>query len=184
MKAVALCANPARIRRNGNGSDSPLSPETGRSHLQESLFAWLAPEPGPRAPGPGTSRACGCGRDEDAPAFRPRSPPAPPIPEEKPDLSHAWVTAAEVEVTPKTARVADFRASFKAVLPTRGRAAGAGGTVPLSPILPADTRVFRLTGTRCSCPPEPPLLIAVRRRPARARAAARAGRRRTPGLAR
>ncbi|WP_328491293.1 hypothetical protein [Streptomyces zaomyceticus] len=31
------------------------------------------------------------------------------------DLSHVWVVAAEVEVTPRVASIADFRGSFKAV---------------------------------------------------------------------
>ncbi|WP_245936546.1 hypothetical protein [Streptomyces cahuitamycinicus] len=42
-------------------------------------------------------------------------PPAPPpAEEEKPDLSHVWVVAAEIEVVPKVAKVADYRGSFKA----------------------------------------------------------------------
>ncbi|MFI6209113.1 hypothetical protein ACIBAI_22360 [Streptomyces sp. NPDC051041] len=61
---------------------APLSTKTGRSHPQESLFAWLDSQD-------------------------------PLAPEKKPDLSHVWVVAAEIEVTPKIARVADFRGSFK-----------------------------------------------------------------------
>lgn len=83
---------------------APLSPETGRSHLQESLFAWLDPEPAPMA-------AVAETKTLEEPA--PDGPPAPPAPEVKPDLSHVWVVAAEIEVTPKIARVADFRGSFK-----------------------------------------------------------------------
>ncbi|MFE1206311.1 hypothetical protein ACFW5V_32010 [Streptomyces sp. NPDC058762] len=41
-------------------------------------------------------------------------PAAPPVEEKKPDLSHVWVVAAEIEVTPKIASVADYRGSFKA----------------------------------------------------------------------
>ena len=44
----------------------------------------------------------------------PEVPPAPPEPETKPDLSHVWVVAATIEVTPKIASVADYRGSFKA----------------------------------------------------------------------
>lgn len=84
---------------------APLSPETSRSHLQESLFSWLEPETTPEAPG--------------APAPEPEQktapPPEPPaVKEEAPDLSHVWVAAAEVEVTPKIASIADYRGSFKA----------------------------------------------------------------------
>ncbi|WP_411147389.1 hypothetical protein [Streptomyces sp. A30] len=46
------------------------------------------------------------------------SDPAGPMPErssaEAPDLSHVWVVAAEVEVTPRIAKTADYRGSFKA----------------------------------------------------------------------
>ena len=88
---------------------TPLSPETSRSLLQESLFAWLEPTPVPE------------------PDTRPAPlPPLAPTPEQKttlplvtapeaeaPDLSHIWVVAAEIEVTPKIASVADYRGSFK-----------------------------------------------------------------------
>ncbi|MEU1592790.1 hypothetical protein ABZ468_07990 [Streptomyces sp. NPDC005708] len=78
---------------------APLSPETGRSELQESLFSWLKPQAETPAP------------EEKA------APPAEAPAEEKPapDLSHTWVVAAEVEVTPKIAKIADHRGSFKAV---------------------------------------------------------------------
>ncbi|OEJ21131.1 hypothetical protein BGK67_34960 (plasmid) [Streptomyces subrutilus] len=56
------------------------------------MFAWLAPR-----------------LEEKAPP----SPP-PPAPEKPRDLSHTWVVAAEVEVTPRIAGIADFRGSFKA----------------------------------------------------------------------
>ncbi|MFM9647768.1 hypothetical protein ACKI1S_16670 [Streptomyces galilaeus] len=39
--------------------------------------------------------------------------PASPV-EQKLDFSHVWVVAAEIEVTPKIAKVADYRGSFKA----------------------------------------------------------------------
>ena len=90
---------------------APLSPEIGRSHLQESLFAWLESEP---APEPGTQSA-----PTPTPAAAPeqKTTPLPELPAaevEAPDLSHIWVVAAEVEVTPKIASVADYRGSFKA----------------------------------------------------------------------
>ncbi|MEU6756003.1 hypothetical protein [Streptomyces sp. NPDC046685] len=69
--------------------------KTGRTHLQESLFAWLTPEPA---------------QERKA---APPSPPAQPKPEPV-DLTHVWVVAAEVEVTPRIASIADFRGSFKA----------------------------------------------------------------------
>ncbi|MFC9280841.1 hypothetical protein [Streptomyces collinus] len=83
---------------------APLSSETGRSHLQESLFSWLTPETEPDAAETKTLVDC----DPDEPAV------APPAEETKPDLSHVWVVAAEIEVTPKIAKVADYRGSFKA----------------------------------------------------------------------
>lgn len=82
---------------------APFSPETGRSHLQESLFSWLEPAPS-AAPSP-------------APEPKQKTAPPPEQPadkEEAPDLSHVWVAAAEVEVTPKIASIADCRGSFKA----------------------------------------------------------------------
>ncbi|MGX1907634.1 hypothetical protein ACWIID_02030 [Streptomyces phaeochromogenes] len=80
---------------------TPLSPKTGRSHLQENLFSWLAPEATPRpAPEP---------EQKTAP------PPEPPAAKRgTPDLAHVWVAAAEVEVTSKIASIADYRGSFKA----------------------------------------------------------------------
>lgn len=81
---------------------APLSSETGhRSHLQEKLFSWLEPETPPRVETKTIKEA--------AP-----EPPATPAAEEKPDLSHVWVVAAEIEVTPKVAKIADYRGSFKA----------------------------------------------------------------------
>ncbi|MDH6449653.1 hypothetical protein M2155_002061 [Streptomyces sp. SAI-119] len=80
-----------------------LSSTTGRSHLQESLFSWLAPESTP--PLPETKALV-----ESDPEGRPE----PPAEEEKADLSHVWVVAAEIEVIPKIAKVADYRGSFKA----------------------------------------------------------------------
>lgn len=82
---------------------APLSSETGRSHLQESLFSWLAPEDAPPLAETKTLM------ESD-----PEGPPVPPVEEEKPDLSHVWVVAAEIEVVPKVAKVADYRGSFKA----------------------------------------------------------------------
>ncbi|MER5222868.1 hypothetical protein [Streptomyces flaveus] len=81
---------------------APLSPETGRSHLQESLFSWLEPA----APAETTE-----------PEQKAAPPPEPPAAEELPEapgLSHVWVVAAEIEVTPRIAKTADYRGSFKA----------------------------------------------------------------------
>ncbi|WP_256923085.1 hypothetical protein [Streptomyces albidoflavus] len=43
------------------------------------------------------------------------APPTPPVePSEPPqDLSHTWVVAAEIQVEPRIASIADFRGSFK-----------------------------------------------------------------------
>ncbi|WP_224350584.1 hypothetical protein [Streptomyces olivaceus] len=82
---------------------APLSSETGRSHLQESLFSWLAPDDSP----PLTDTKA---RVESAPD----GPPEPHAEEDTPDISHVWVVAAEIEVVPKVAKVADYRGSFKA----------------------------------------------------------------------
>lgn len=73
---------------------APLSTKTSRSQLQERLFTWLEPQ----------------SEQKTAP------PPEAPAEEEKaaPDLSHVWVVAAEVEVTPRIASIADHRGSFKA----------------------------------------------------------------------
>jgi hypothetical protein len=88
---------------------APLPPETSRSLLQESLFAWLEPT---SVSEPDTRPALS---PELAPT--PEQKTAPPLvtaPEaEAPDLSHIWVVAAEIEVTPKIASVADYRGSFK-----------------------------------------------------------------------
>jgi hypothetical protein len=89
---------------------APLSPETGRSHLQESLFAWLSPEPAPKLVTPPPAAVV---ETKTLKGPGPEGPPDPPAPGKKPDLSHVWVVAAEIEVTPKIARVADFRGSFK-----------------------------------------------------------------------
>ncbi|MFJ4988758.1 hypothetical protein ACIP9H_33780 [Streptomyces sp. NPDC088732] len=74
---------------------------TATSHLQESLFSWLEPEPLPAA-------------EEPPPAVEETTAPpteeAPPPPK---DLSHKWIVAAEMEVTPRIASIADFRGSFK-----------------------------------------------------------------------
>jgi hypothetical protein len=85
---------------------APLSPETGRSHLQESLFSWLEPETAPVA-------APAAPEPDQVTVPQPK-PPASEEPLEAPDLSHVWVVAAEIEVTPKIAKTADYRGSFKA----------------------------------------------------------------------
>ncbi|MFF7169674.1 hypothetical protein [Streptomyces pseudovenezuelae] len=85
---------------------APLSSKAGRSHLQESLFSWLLPE---STPAPETKTL------EGADPVRPVPDPAPAQDAPKAaDLSHVWVVAAEVEVTPKIAKTADYRGSFKA----------------------------------------------------------------------
>lgn len=102
---------------------APLSPETGRSHLQESLFSWLEPKAAPApaaAPSPAsepehkTAPPSAAAETQTMLESDPEGPPVVPEPEEKPDLSHVWVAAAEVEVTPKIASIADYRGSFKA----------------------------------------------------------------------
>ncbi|MGP4046832.1 hypothetical protein [Streptomyces sp. 2A115] len=86
---------------------APPSPETGRSHMQDSLFSWLEPETAPKAIAAPAKRP--------APEHKTAPPPEPPAAKaEAPDLSHVWVVAAEIEVTPKIASVADYRGSFKA----------------------------------------------------------------------
>jgi hypothetical protein len=85
---------------------APLSSETGRSHLQESLFSWLEPETAPPA-----------APETPEPEQKTAPPPEPPGAKEQPeapDLSHVWVVAAEIEVTPRIAKTADYRGSFKA----------------------------------------------------------------------
>jgi hypothetical protein len=92
---------------------APLSTPSGRSHLQESLFAWLTPE----APAPVKAPRPACKAASVSPTLwesDSEGPPAAPEPEKKPDLSHVWVVAAEVEVTPKIAKTADYRGSFRA----------------------------------------------------------------------
>ncbi|MGA5134434.1 hypothetical protein ACPCTO_32035 [Streptomyces olivoreticuli] len=75
---------------------APLSPVTGggRAYWQQSLFA------------PSTSKL------EQKAVQRPIVPPVAPEPSE--DLTHTWVVAAEVEVEPRIAGIADFRGSFRA----------------------------------------------------------------------
>lgn len=86
---------------------TPLSHETGRSHLQESLFSWLQPETAPQP-----SAALAPAPEPEQKTAPPAEPPA--VEEETPDLSHVWVVAAEIEVTPRIAKTADYRGSFKA----------------------------------------------------------------------
>ncbi|MCX4677625.1 hypothetical protein OG413_20345 [Streptomyces sp. NBC_01433] len=76
---------------------APLSPTAGRAFWQESLFL----------PNPASA---------ELPVVQTKiAPPAPPAdPVEAPkDLSHTWVVAAEIEVEPRIASIADFRGSFK-----------------------------------------------------------------------
>ncbi len=85
---------------------TPLSPETGRSRLQESLFSWLEP---------GTTPKRIVAPAETAKPEQKLAPSSnlPAAEEEAPDLSHVWVVAAEIEVPPKVASIADYRGSFK-----------------------------------------------------------------------
>ncbi|MEU9014648.1 hypothetical protein AB0D12_33805 [Streptomyces sp. NPDC048479] len=71
--------------------------------MQESLFSWLEPETTSATP-------------VETPELEQKTAPPPeqPTAEEAPDLSHVWIVAAEVEVTPKIASVAAYRGSFKA----------------------------------------------------------------------
>ncbi|MET8696943.1 hypothetical protein ABZV65_30885 [Streptomyces bauhiniae] len=77
---------------------------------QDSLFAWLKDEPAPSSqktkPEP-----------ERKAAPPPEEPPTegkrPARKKKKDDPSHVWVVAAEVEVEPKIAKMADSKGSFK-----------------------------------------------------------------------
>ncbi|WP_399553954.1 hypothetical protein [Streptomyces anulatus] len=75
---------------------APPRSETGRSHLQESLFSWLTPQDRALAP-------------------EQKATPAPDNKKKPKDLSHTWVVAAEIPVAPKVAKVADDRGSFRAI---------------------------------------------------------------------
>ncbi|MFE7072577.1 hypothetical protein ACFU96_21100 [Streptomyces sp. NPDC057620] len=96
---------------------TPLSPETGRSHLQESLFAWLDEPKVPPTPVKALDPAPApviVARAQPLQESVPEDPPVAPVPKKKQDLSHTWVVAATIEVTPKIASIADYRGSFKA----------------------------------------------------------------------
>nr|WP_237500005.1 hypothetical protein [Streptomyces sp. SID8379] len=83
----------------------------GHAFWQESLFQSCAvPKPSVKV------------EEAEATAEQPPSPPLPNAPDEsepateaepKPDLSHTWVVAAEIQVEPRIASIADFRGSFK-----------------------------------------------------------------------
>lgn len=80
---------------------APLSRAAGRAFWQESLF--------PSKPGPASQ----------APVVKVETKAVPPAPPAAPavlpqDLSHTWVVAAEIQVEPRIASIADFRGSFKA----------------------------------------------------------------------
>lgn len=77
-----------------------LSPATGRAFWQESLFPSRT-APTPQVPVTKTEA-------EAAPPAPPADPAEPPQ-----DLSHTWVVAAEIQVEPHIASIADFRGSFK-----------------------------------------------------------------------
>ncbi|MEU8911776.1 hypothetical protein [Streptomyces nigrescens] len=78
---------------------APLSPAASRAFWQEPLFPpRLTPAP--------------------TPVVKAEAKAAPPEPlaeptETPPDLSHAWVVAAEIQVESRIASIADFRGSFK-----------------------------------------------------------------------
>lgn len=80
---------------------APFSSKTGRSSLQDSLFSWLEPETTADAETP-------------EPEQKAAPPRGRPLREKPGDLSHTWVVAAEIEVTPEIAKVADYRGSYKA----------------------------------------------------------------------
>lgn len=78
---------------------APLSPAAGRAFWQEPLFP-SKPAPAPQTPVKKTEKAA--------------TPEPPAEPAELPmDLSHTWVVAAEIQVEPRIASIADFRGSFK-----------------------------------------------------------------------
>lgn len=94
---------------------APISPEASRSLLQESLFSWLKPE-APPTPARATRLAPPSAAETRTLRESDREEPLDePAPEENPDLSHAWVVAATIEVTPKIASIADYRGSFRVV---------------------------------------------------------------------
>lgn len=113
---------------------APIWPKTSPSHLQESLFTWLKPEAMPtrakpprQAPAatptkPARGKTLPHGESAAKAARAPKGPAAPPAPADSPaapaakkkrDVSHEWVVAAEIVVTPRIASIADFRGSFK-----------------------------------------------------------------------
>ncbi|MEU9699532.1 hypothetical protein [Streptomyces sp. NPDC047981] len=75
---------------------APLLPASGRAFWQESLFS-TNPVPAPAGQ-----------------ADQPDHAPASAAPAEPQDLSHTWLVAAEIQVEPRVASIADFRGSFKA----------------------------------------------------------------------
>ncbi|MFD5856060.1 hypothetical protein [Streptomyces chartreusis] len=96
---------------------APLLPKASRSHLQESLFAWLEPKLEPSADPKGLPEPAEILElaVESQTERQPKPEPTPVLStsEEKTDLSHIWVVAAEIEVTPKVASLADYRGSFR-----------------------------------------------------------------------
>ncbi len=111
----------------------------GRAPRQESLFAHLGPWLEKKAVVP---------------------PPEPPAPEKARDLSHTWVAAAEIEVTPRTAALADFRDSFKAAAGQRiealeGYCRGCRRPTTRSRVTIAPRRSTTGTSSAGTSPPEP-----------------------------
>ncbi|MEU5425569.1 hypothetical protein AB0H73_08160 [Streptomyces olivoreticuli] len=80
---------------------APLSPAAGRAFWQEPLF--------PSKPALASQAPVMKAETKAAPPASPAAPAEPPQ-----DLSHTWVVAAEVQVEPRIASIADFRGSFKA----------------------------------------------------------------------
>ncbi|WP_234335969.1 hypothetical protein [Streptomyces sp. NRRL S-920] len=78
---------------------APLSSAAGRAFWQEPLF--------PSRPAPTRTPA----KPVEAKAGAPTPPPKSSEPTQ--DLSHTWIVAAEIQVGPRIASIADFRGSFK-----------------------------------------------------------------------
>lgn len=75
---------------------APLLPASGRAFWQESLFSTS-----PLSPPAGQADRSG-------------QPPTSSTPPKPQDLTHTWIVAAEIQVEPRVASIADFRGSFKA----------------------------------------------------------------------
>lgn len=84
---------------------APFRPRPAAHTCKESLFSWLPFEPvSVTEPKIGNASATASTETETVVAEAPKKAL---------DLSHVWVVAAEVQVTPKIAKIADHRGSFK-----------------------------------------------------------------------